>query len=120
MRLLERLKDTVSQQNTTTSTTTYVPPSDIYDLLSNERRRLIIEYLGTMEGKSTNAAEISDHLESLGDDRTSAYISCTQQHLPRLFQSGVIEYSQQSKEVKLRPELFTIYHAHQAVESILD
>lgn len=120
MRLLERLKDTVSQQKTTHSTTAHVPPSDVYALLSNERRRLIIEYLGTMEEPSTNAAEISDHLKKLGDDRTSAYISCTQQHLPRLFKWGAIEYSEQSKEVKPRPELFAIYDAHQAVESILD
>lgn len=120
MRLLERLKDTVSQQNSTNSTTAHVPPSDVYALLSNERRRLLIEYLGTMEGSSTDAGEISDHLATLGDDRTSAYVSCTQQHLPRLFQSGAIEYSQQSKEVKPRPELFAIYEAHQAVENILD
>jgi len=117
MSLLDRIRDTVSQQPEPPDNT--IPPSDAYSLLANERRRLIIEFIATMEGSSTSAAEIADHLAELGDDRTNCYVSAIQQHLPRMSQSGVIEFTE-SKEVTVNPELQAVHDAHKAVESALD
>jgi predicted transcriptional regulator len=119
MQLLDRLKSRIDTKNDRSASAT-IPPSDCYSLLSNERRRLIIEHLATMDGDSTDAASISDHLAELGDDRTNSYVSCIQQHLPRLAQSGVIAYDERSKEVTVNLELKAVHDAHQAVEDALD
>lgn len=118
MRLLERLKDTVSTSEGTPASAT-VPPSEAYSLLQNERRRHIIRFLATMESSTTDAATIADHLAELGDDRTNCYVSAIQQHLPRLSQSGLIEFNE-SKEVTVKPGLQAVHDAHKAVETALD
>ena len=118
MQLLKTLRDIVSPQKDRTATVT-VPCEDAHALLANERRRLIITYLATMEGSKTDAASCADYLAELGDDRTSAYISCIQHHLPRLSQSGAIDYNQ-SKEVTVKPNLHAVYDAQLAVENTLN
>jgi hypothetical protein len=118
MSLLNRLREAVSTPEEPSRSPT-VPPSEAYSLLQNERRRRIIEFLATMDGTKTNASTVADHLAELGDDRTACYVSCIQQHLPRLSQSGVIEFTE-SKEVTVRPELQAVHDAHKAVETALD
>jgi len=118
MQLLKTLRDTVSPQEDRTVTAT-IACEEAHALLANERRRLIIAYLATMDGSKTDAAAIADYLAELGEDRSSAYVSATQHHLPRLAQSGAIDYGQ-SKEVAVNPDLHLLYDVHLAVESILD
>lgn len=118
MQLLDRLRDRIDTPSNRPATAT-IPPSDCYSLFANERRRLIIEFLATIDTTETDAATIADHLAELGDDRNSAYISCIQQHLPRMAKSGVIEFSE-SKDVTVCPELQAVWEAHQAVEKTLE
>jgi|AntRauMinimDraft_3_1070383.scaffolds.fasta_scaffold00128_27 hypothetical protein len=118
MQLLNALRDRIDPQSGRSGSAT-IPPSDCYSLLSNERRRLIIEFLATMDGSSTDAAAVADHLSELGDDRNSAYISCIQQHLPRMAKSGVVEFNE-AKDVTVLPELQAVWEAHQAVENALE
>lgn len=118
MRLIKRFKATVTPSNPPTSTSS-VSPSEAYTLLSNERRRTIIAYLVNMSESTTNASEIADFLSSIGQDRNSAYISCTQQHLPRMAQIGVIDYDDRGKTVRPLSSLNAVYEAHKAVEYTL-
>ena len=121
MRLLNRFKNAVTPTNRTSpASTPSVSPSTAYSLLSNERRRLIITYLADMDASTTTAREIADYLSSTGDDRTAAYISCTQQHLPRLSKAGLIEYDEGGKTVHPLASLNAVYEAHKAVERTLD
>ena len=121
MRLLNRFKNKVMPSNQSSSASTpAVSPETAYSLLSNERRRLIIDYLADMDASTTDAREIADYLSSTGDDRTAAYISCIQQHLPRMSQVGLIEYDEQAKTVRPLASLDAVYEAHKAVERTLD
>ena len=121
MRLLNRFKNKVTPSNhTSPASTLSVSSSTAYSLLSNERRRLIISYLDDMDTSTTNAREIADYLSSNGDDRTAAYVSVTQQHLPRLSKAGVIEYDEREKSVRPLASLHAVHEAHKAVERILD
>ncbi|MDJ1431158.1 hypothetical protein [Halostagnicola sp. A-GB9-2] len=117
MQLLNTLRNGINTKSNRPTKT--ISPSDAYSLLQNERRRLIIEFLATMGGTETDAATIADHLAELGDDRNSSYISCIQQHLPRMAKSGVIEFTE-SKEVTVCPELQAVWEAHQVVEKSLE
>ena len=121
MGLLTRLKNAVEPLNRTPpASTSSVPPSTAYSLLANERRRLIIAYLANMDASITDAGEIADYLSSTGDDRTAAYISCTQYLLPKMSQAGLIEYDEQAKTVRPLASLDAVHEAHKAVERTLD
>ena len=121
MRLLNRFKNTISLSNRTSPVSApSVPPSEAYSLLANERRRLIIAYLADMDESATDARELADYLSSIGDDRTAAYISCTQQLLPRMAEAGLIDYDEREKTVRPLAPLDVVYEAHKAVERILD
>jgi len=121
MRLLNRLKNTVTPSNCTSPASTQsVSPSEVYSLLSNKRRRLIIAYLAEMDKSTTNAREIADHLSSIDDDRTAAYISCIQHQLPKMSKAGLIEYNERKKTVHPLAALDAVHEAHKAVERTLD
>jgi len=117
MRLLERLKDAVSTPETQRTSTT-IPPSEVYSLLQNERRRHIIRYLAEIESDEVAVSDIADHLAELGDDRTNCYVSCIQQHCPRMSPS-VVEFNEQAKTVRILPELYAVADAMKAVEETL-
>lgn len=83
-------------------------PSEIHNVLRNERRRRAIEYLGERDGTHT-VDKLAKHIASLetGDSppphdvRKSVYVSLHQTHLPKLDELGIVEYDLRSKELVL-------------------
>lgn len=81
---------------------------DIHDILRNDRRRAVIEFLLEQDEHAT-IRELSEHIAALesGEDppprniRQSVYVSLHQTHLPKLEGSGVVSYDTDSKEVEL-------------------
>ncbi|MFB6269043.1 MAG: hypothetical protein ABEH83_03810 [Halobacterium sp.] len=84
-----------------------LPETDIHDVLRNDRRRMVIELLGEADGPVT-ARDLSETIavRESGDDppprnvRQSVYISLQQTHLPKLEELGIVEYDENSKEVR--------------------
>lgn len=78
------------------------------DVLSNRRRRLVLELLRANGGEAT-ARELSEYIATVesGENppprniRQSAYVSLHQTHLPKLNKPDIIEYDGQAKTVKL-------------------
>ncbi|KPN30792.1 hypothetical protein SY89_01532 [Halolamina pelagica] len=118
MSLLDRLREKVSQPQEQPASAN-IPPSEAYSLLQNERRRHIIQFLTESEDQEVPVSDIADHLSELGDDRTACYVSCIQQHIPRLSQS-VVDYDEQAKVVQVRQELYAVADAQNAVEEALN
>lgn len=85
---------------------------EIFELLKNERRRRVIEYLKTQEDSSTSLSRLAKHIAALENDvdegqvssaqRKRTYISLYQNHLPKLDDYGVIEYHQNRGTAELR------------------
>ncbi|MFW5958701.1 MAG: DUF7344 domain-containing protein [Natronomonas sp.] len=85
---------------------------EIFELLKNERRRRVIEYLKTQEDSTTSLSTLAKHIAALENDvdqaqvssaqRKRTYISLYQNHLPKLDDYGVIEYQQNSGTTELR------------------
>ena len=83
-------------------------PSEIHNILRNERRRQAIKYLGERDGTHT-VDELAKHIASLEtgesppphDARKSVYVSLHQTHLPKLDELGIVEYDLRSKELVL-------------------
>ena len=83
-------------------------PSEIHNVLRNERRRQALKHLGQHSGTLTVDA-LAKHIASLEtgesppphDVRKSVYVSLHQTHLPKLDELGIIEYDLRSKELVL-------------------
>lgn len=85
-------------------------PDDVFEILSNARRRFMIDYLH-QQGGSQSLSDIADHIASreyetpvdqIGNDqRRRVYISLYQTHLPKLVEYGVVEYDEDEKSVSL-------------------
>lgn len=83
---------------------------DVFDLLSNARRRYVIHYLAGSGGRE-NLTELAEEVaawemgvpvDAVTDDaRRRVYISLYQTHLPKLEQSGIVTYDQESRIVEL-------------------
>ena len=81
---------------------------EIHDVLSNERRRLILKFLRDAGGLLT-ARELSERIAEVETGETppprnirqSAYVSLHQTHLPKLDELGIVDYDQSAKTVEL-------------------
>ncbi|MFC6904190.1 DUF7344 domain-containing protein [Halalkalicoccus tibetensis] len=84
---------------------------EIHDILRNDRRRAVIEFLFEHDRRAT-IRELSEHIAALesGEEppprniRQSVYVSLHQTHLPKLEGLGVVDYDTDSKDVELRDQ----------------
>lgn len=87
--------------------------SDVYDLLSNARRRYVLCHL--MERSKASVRELSRRIAAWENDvevsvvsskqRKRVYTALHQTHLPRLDEFGVVEYDRDRGEVYARERL---------------
>ncbi len=81
---------------------------EIHDVLSNERRQMVIDKLRE-SGGTVSARELSEHIAECetGESppprniRQSAYVSLHQTHLPKLDDLEIVEYDESDKTVTL-------------------
>ena len=76
--------------------------SEVFELLSADRRQEVLRYLDNTEGKAT-LSELAEHIASLECDcdqsqlssqqRKRAYVGLYQCHLPKMADAGVIDYN---------------------------
>lgn len=85
-------------------------PDLAFDILSNRRRRMVLNYLRTNGSEATvkelareiAAAEAGVDTESLTrKQRKRTHVSIYQSHLPRLAEAGIVEYDEEAGEVRL-------------------
>lgn len=93
----------------------------VFDLLSNARRRHVLELLGDHDGE-TSFRELTDAVarREMGepvsyDQRKRVYVSLRQSHLPRLADAGVVEYDRDRGTVRETPLLDTVRRPLEAV-----
>lgn len=78
---------------------------EVFDILSNQRRRHALHFLKQRNGDATELRELSAQLAAwengkptervTSDERRRVYTSLQQFHLPKLHQSGIVEYDSQ-------------------------
>jgi len=95
---------------------------DVFSLLSNPRRRLIIKALEDVGGEAClreivrRVAEMENHAPPDRKLRKSVYTGIVQNHLPKLSLAGLVEYDRETDTVRL-VELPREYRYHlEAVE----
>lgn len=90
---------------------TSITEGEIHDILRNDRRRAVIEFLSERGGHTT-IRDLSEHIATLesGESppprnvRQSVYVSLHQTHLPKLEGLSVVDYDTDSKNVELREQ----------------
>jgi predicted transcriptional regulator len=83
-------------------------PTEIHDVLRNDRRRLVLEELFDTEEGGT-VRELAEYIASVEAEesppprnvRQSVYVSLHQTHLPKLDELGIVSYDGDTKEVRL-------------------
>ena len=119
-------QNTQSPTSATGSTGAQVPPEDqddadepenrelpldqVFEILKNERRRLVLHYLESNDGEST-LSDLAEHIAAIENDTTVKAISSTQRkrvyvglyqcHLPKMDDMDIIEFDQNRGTVKL-------------------
>ncbi|WP_336134220.1 DUF7344 domain-containing protein [Natronomonas amylolytica] len=120
MQLLKKLKDTVAKQDSSNRST--IDSDDAYYVLSNDRRRRVVEFLAEYEvGAEVSVSTLADRLSD-GQNRTACYVALHQNHLGVLSVDdgvGVIDYDNRAQTVVVRPELFSLHRAHEHFENEL-
>ncbi len=81
--------------------------TQIYDVLSNERRSMVLDLLAADEPRDLGSLAELIAAEETGEDppprnkRTSVYVTLHQTHLPKLAELGVVNYDDREKVVSL-------------------
>lgn len=83
---------------------------DAFAILSNQRRRFTLHYLGRMEGKTT-LSELAEHVaawenekpieEVTSEERKRVYTALQQFHLSKMDEMGLLRFDSQTKTVEL-------------------
>lgn len=107
----------MSNRSTTAETHT-VQDYNLYELLSNKRRRYVVHYL---KQRSDEMVDINDVTEQVAawennkpveqlnaQERKRVHISLYQSHLPKLDEQGVIEYDEDADRVSVSESLGNI------------
>lgn len=87
-----------------------LPANDVFDVLSNRRRRYALHYSKSHPGP-VSLSELSRHVaaweqgadpEALAyEDRKSAHTSLSQFHLPKMHEAGLVEFDPEEGTVRL-------------------
>ncbi|SEW23941.1 DUF7344 domain-containing protein [Natrinema salifodinae] len=98
--------------NADTATEDALPADEIFHLLQNERRRLVLRYLSGTE-ETVRMRDVAEQVaawehdttvaELTSDQRQRVYIPLYQSHLPKLDKAGVIDYQQSRGLVERKP-----------------
>jgi hypothetical protein len=84
----------------------------IFEILKNERRRRVIEFLTEQENEATTLSAVAEHIAAQENDtevtqitssqRKRVYIGLYQCHLPKMDDYGVIDYQQSRGTIELQ------------------
>lgn len=120
MESTEAEHEAAAEGGTSPATVTGDPLSKdlIFDLLRNWRRRQVLRYLDGADG-SARLDELAEHIAAKENDisiqalssseRKRVYIALYQCHLPKMDDSGVIDYNQARGTVSLRNRAARLY-----------
>lgn len=95
-----------------------LPKDVIFELLSVERRRLLLEYMAE-NGRETTLRDLAEHIAAIENgidarivsskQRKRVYVGLYQCHLPKLNDANVIDFDSSRGTVTLRAEAEALY-----------
>lgn len=113
--------ETILASETASTESTDISREEIFTVLSNRRRRRVLEYLEAHDGRRVDLRTLVDTLAEweYGEsteapswkERKRVYTALRQSHLPKLAEAGAIEYDPSRGEVELTDDTqeFQVY-----------
>jgi len=93
---------------------TELPLDIVFEIIRNERRRLVLEYLEDVEDQTT-LSDLAEHIAAIENDTTvealsaqqrkRVYVGLYQCHLPKMADSGVVEFNKDRGIVRPGPNV---------------
>ncbi len=91
---------------------TELPLDTVFDIIRNERRRLVVKYLEDVESRTT-LSDLTEHIAAIENDTTvdalsaqqrkRVYVGLYQCHLPKMADAGVLEFDKDRGVVRRGP-----------------
>lgn len=107
-----------------TLTTRYAEPidtDDLYYVLSNRRRRMILKYLLDHDSSEPiTRRTLVDQLAEQGISRDSANVSLYQAHLPTLAERGMVNYNSDRGLISITERGVVAITVHAYIQSFLN
>lgn len=85
---------------------------EVFEILKNERRRMVIEYLKNQDDRSATLDVVAEHIAAIENDvdvsqisssqRKRVYIGLYQCHLPKMDEYGVVDYEKNRGTIELQ------------------
>ena len=95
-----------------------LPLDVVFEILKNRRRRLVLQYLDENDSQTT-LSDLAEHIAAIENDKTTAelgsqerkrvYVGLYQCHLPRMHDSGAIEFDDDRGTVSLGSNADQLY-----------
>ena len=99
-----------NRESTTAETSEKLTRDNIFEILSNYRRRWVLHFLKQQDGSVTEIRELSTQIAAGANDKSTElitsserkriYTSLHQFHLPKMSSSGIVEYDQQGGTIE--------------------
>jgi len=106
--------DRSERTESTESTASELPLDVVFEIIRNERRRLVLQYLEDNDGDTT-LSDLAEHIAAIENDTTVAALSAQQRkrvyvglyqcHLPKMADSGIVEFNKDRGLVRPGPNI---------------
>lgn len=103
-----------------------LPLDQVFEILKNERRRTVLEYLRTHEGPVA-LGELAEHVAAVENDKPVAqvtsnerkcvYVGLYQCHLPKMDNMDIVEFNQNRGRIEVGPNAEQLEEYHDPTET---
>lgn len=92
-----------------------LPLDVVFEILSNQRRRLLLRYLDELSEETATLSDLAEHIAAIENETTSqgltaqqrkrVYVGLYQCHLPKMASSGIVKFDKNRGTVSVGPNL---------------
>lgn len=107
--------DTAQQESTSRSAARELPLDIVFEIIRNERRRLVLQYLEDTEAETVALGDLAEHIAAIENDTTEqalsaqqrkrVYVGLYQCHLPKMANSGIVEFDKNRGTIAQGPNV---------------
>lgn len=104
-----------AQDERSDSDTGELPLDVIFEIIKNERRRRVLEYLDETDEETVALGDLAEHIAALengtteralsAQQRKRVYVGLYQCHLPKMMESGIVEFDKNRGTIAVGPNV---------------
>ncbi len=105
----------VDDQESSTATGRELPLDIVFEIIRNERRRLVLQYLDETEEETVALGDLAEHIAAIENDTTKqalsaqqrkrVYVGLYQCHLPKMADSGIVAFDKNRGTISQGPNV---------------